>query len=215
MRGLLIGLLLVLLVACDSPAARNNSGVAAYEQGDSEDALQAFQRAQVLAPEDALPYANAGAALVRSGALERARLALLFALRNAPPELAAVAYYNLGNLAFQQRRFDEAIAAYQNALLLNPNDEDARYNLELAFQRIEQQADAEAMALPDDASVSTPDSGGAPQSSTATPTPDAPDGVGEMSAADAEAILDAVQSNPGVLPTQQGQSAPSGTEKDW
>jgi Ca-activated chloride channel family protein len=210
-----IAVLLLLLVGCDGSAERNNSGVDAYERGDSAAALQAFQRAQVLVPDDVLPYANAGAALVRNGAYERARITMEYALRNAQPELAAVLYYNLGNLYFQQRRFEEAVATYQRALLLNPEDADARYNLELAYRRILQEQDTSApdtATMTPDAPAQTPES---TESPAATSTPPSPTENGEMSADEAENLLDAVQSNQSFLPAQRGEWASSPTDKDW
>ena len=38
-------------------------------------------------------------------------------------------YYNLGNNMLQQQKINEAIDAYKNCLRINPEDEEARYNL--------------------------------------------------------------------------------------
>ena len=46
-------------------------------------------------------------------------------------ELKAKAWYNFGNTQYRLGQFDKAIEAYRNALNLNPNDLDAKYNLEL------------------------------------------------------------------------------------
>ena len=57
-------------------------------------------------------------------------------------EKTANDWYNQGNALAQLGRSDEAIAAYQKALELNPNDEDAKYNkalLEKQQQEQEQQ----------------------------------------------------------------------------
>lgn len=44
-------------------------------------------------------------------------------------------YYNLGNFYFAAGLYPEAARAYQQALLIDPNDADARYNLELALKK--------------------------------------------------------------------------------
>lgn len=49
-------------------------------------------------------------------------------------------YYNLGNAYFKQQRFTNAIITYERALKINPNDEDARANLELAKKMLTQRA---------------------------------------------------------------------------
>ncbi len=52
-------------------------------------------------------------------------------------ELKARSNYNLGNTHFRLEQFDEAMGAYQQALLLNPDDDDARYNIEVLLRRQE------------------------------------------------------------------------------
>jgi tetratricopeptide (TPR) repeat protein len=41
-------------------------------------------------------------------------------------------YYNLGNAYYKSNKFPMAIVNYERALKLNPNDEDAKFNLQLA-----------------------------------------------------------------------------------
>lgn len=45
---------------------------------------------------------------------------------------SAVLYYNMGNAYYKDEQIPRAILAYERALLLNPADRDARFNLELA-----------------------------------------------------------------------------------
>lgn len=49
------------------------------------------------------------------------------------------ALYNLGNALLRQQRFDDAIAAYDQALALRPGYEDAAYNRDIAEQAKQQQ----------------------------------------------------------------------------
>jgi len=58
---------------------------------------------------------------------------VLKSLQVKSPEL----YYNLGNCYFKLTDFPNAILNYERALKLNPHDEDVRFNLRLANQRIE------------------------------------------------------------------------------
>jgi tetratricopeptide (TPR) repeat protein len=53
------------------------------------------------------------------------------------------AYYNKGVVLQNDKKLPECIAAYKNALMLNPQDEDARQNLQKALQqqKKEQQKD--------------------------------------------------------------------------
>ncbi|MEE4196130.1 MAG: tetratricopeptide repeat protein [Bacteroidales bacterium] len=47
---------------------------------------------------------------------------------------SAALYYNLGNAYYKQNIIDKAILNYERALLLKPNHEDIRYNLQIANQ---------------------------------------------------------------------------------
>lgn len=47
-------------------------------------------------------------------------------------ERQASTYYNMGNTYVKQRKLDEAIEAYKNALRLTPNDKEAKFNLAYA-----------------------------------------------------------------------------------
>jgi tetratricopeptide (TPR) repeat protein len=55
------------------------------------------------------------------------------------PEERAETYYNLGNSLYRSNKFQEAIEAYKRSLKLNPNDDDARYNLQMARAKLKQQ----------------------------------------------------------------------------
>ena len=56
--------------------------------------------------------------------------------RNVSKDVEAMAYYNLGNSMMEQQKYQEAFDAYKESLKLNPDDEDARYNLEYARQKL-------------------------------------------------------------------------------
>jgi Ca-activated chloride channel homolog len=51
----------------------------------------------------------------------------------------AQTYHNLGNSLLQNKKYEDCVKAYQNALKLNPKDEDTRYNLAYAKKKLEQQ----------------------------------------------------------------------------
>ncbi|MBR4837591.1 MAG: tetratricopeptide repeat protein, partial [Bacteroidales bacterium] len=67
---------------------------------------------------------------------EAARSFQSVADRNVPKNLEADAYYNLGNSMMEQQKYAEAFDAFKNCLKNNPKDEDARYNLEYARQKM-------------------------------------------------------------------------------
>lgn len=49
-------------------------------------------------------------------------------------ENARIAFLNIGNILDEAQRFDEAIAAYEKALAINPKDDMALYNLGIAWK---------------------------------------------------------------------------------
>ena len=55
------------------------------------------------------------------------------------PEERAATYYNAGNSLYQSNKYQEAVDAYKQSLRLNPNDEDTRYNLQMARAKLTQQ----------------------------------------------------------------------------
>lgn len=131
----------LLLVACSPSAEKlNQEGNQAFTEQAYLEALEAYQNAQIESPELAEPYYNAANAYYRQGQYEQALEQLQHALQFAEGEnLAENSLYNLGNNFFNSQELETAIEAYKSALLLDPHDQDAKYNLELALQQQEQQ----------------------------------------------------------------------------
>jgi tetratricopeptide (TPR) repeat protein len=138
---IIIGLLVLFLAACGAdPAAKlNNEGNSAYDEQAYLEALELYQNAQIEHPELAEPYYNAANAFYRAGDYEQALAQMEQALLYADVNLAQHSYFNLGNNLFNAQQMETAVAAYIQALLLNPDDADAKYNLELALATQQQQ----------------------------------------------------------------------------
>ncbi len=139
----LFSLVLVAGAACSSAAADLIAdGTDAYERGDYAEALEAFRRAAADDPARPEPHYNAGIALHQ---LEEYELAVSQTVRSFPiddPRDAAHAYYNLGSHYVLLGQLDDAFSAFRQSLLLDPNDRDAKYNLELVRQLMIEQATA-------------------------------------------------------------------------
>lgn len=58
---------------------------------------------------------------------------------NTNPELASRSYYNLGNLAFNDEQYDQAINMYKGSLRINPDNRQCRQNLLMALQKKQEQ----------------------------------------------------------------------------
>jgi len=105
----------------------NNLGVALLEQFKFKEAADAFKRALQLEPTLALARINLGIALFNLPDLPAAQKELQAASTLVPS--APQPPYLLGLLAKTQNRPEEAIAAFQKVLRIDPNDVGANVNL--------------------------------------------------------------------------------------
>ena len=118
------------------PPSRYDDPWQAYEAGAYDQALQGFTELQVERPEEPALALNLGSAYFGMRDYERADQEFGRAALAADPALRQQAIYNLGNSAYRQGRLEEAVALYQSALELDPDDEDAKFNLEFVRDEI-------------------------------------------------------------------------------
>lgn len=133
--------LAVLVTACGSSAERRiEEGNQAFQDEAYLVALQAYKDAEAQSPDLAEPHYNAANALYKEGAYADASSELFSALDLVEhTDLEEHGLFNLGNSAYNMDDWEAAVTAYTEALLLNPEDQDAKYNLELAQLNQEQQ----------------------------------------------------------------------------
>jgi len=208
-RALILACLLLTAAAalsgCGAPA-RNRQGNRLYADKQYDQALLAYQAAQAELPEQPELHYNAGNALHRLGDFSRAISETLRIRPDAPADLRQRAAYNLGNSLYRADQFAAAVEAYKEALRLDPNDQDAKHNLELALKRLEeqqaeqqqQQEQQEQQGQQEQTSTPTPSDQGGP--GTATPTPTA----GGQGAAGTATPTPA--GTPGSAPAQAGMT---------
>jgi tetratricopeptide (TPR) repeat protein len=135
-------LAVVALAGCGSSAeSLNNKGNEAFVEQDYEGALTAYLQAEEDAPEVAEPHYNAANAHYRLEDYEQAQLKIEEALvgEERQENLDQNSYYNLGNVFFKGEQYEAATEAYKEALRLNPDDVQAKQNLELALRQLQQQ----------------------------------------------------------------------------
>lgn len=177
----------------------------AYRRGDYQAAAQGYGRALAAGDSSAAVRYNLGTALLRLGRHDEARPHLEAAARaRARADLRFRAEYNAGNADLQavaggrvpaeqrRERLTRAIRQYRNALLRNPDDADAKWNLELASRLLREQAGSSGGG--DDEESENPSGGGGenpPTPGTPAPQPGtAGEGAGRpMTPEQAERIL--------------------------
>ncbi len=138
--ALAVLLVALIVVGCgsDSLRDRNEAANLQYEAGDYAGALVAYQELIAERPDvDEFSY-NAGNTLNRLGSYDRAVAETQRALPPLDPALGAETYYALGNHLLALQRLEEAYVAYRNALLLDPSDEDAKFNLEYVLLLVQE-----------------------------------------------------------------------------
>ena len=143
------------LTACGpSPDQVNGSGHEPYASGDYAAALDAYEEARDLAPEPGAPYYNVGNTLYRMESFEESLEQYDGALKYARGDLRSRGFFNRGNAAFRMQQYTQAVEAYKEVLRMNPDDLDAKHNLELALKQLpdqdrdEEQAGAQAQQSP-------------------------------------------------------------------
>ncbi len=178
----------------DSLRGDNEAANRQFETGEFEAALASYQRLLALRPDvDELSF-NAGNTLHRLGRFDRAVAETRRALPPATTALGAATYFNLGNHLFALEQLTQAYDAYRSALLFDPDDEDAKNNLELTLLLLQATEpppmdgppSGEGDAMPPPGDEGEPAPGGQPtgdELSSGEPTEDAPPGSGAGGAA--------------------------------
>ncbi len=117
-----------------------NKGLKAYDKADYTTAEIQFRQALSKEPLNAEAAYDLGLTETELDKnLEAARYFNKAAKQSQDPLLKAKSYFNEGDIWYQKKKYEKAVEAFKNALRNNPNDEEARYNLALAQQKLKQQ----------------------------------------------------------------------------
>ncbi len=116
--------------------AAARKGNSAYDRQDWSKAYENYARAMEKDPSDKRLNFNTGDAFYRLEDYAKARE--FFEQAAADPALAAKAEFNRGNALYKAGDTKGAIEAYRRALTLKPGDRNARFNLQKALEKQEQ-----------------------------------------------------------------------------
>ena len=210
-RAATVGTLLLLalvLGACADAAATNETANGLYASGDYEGALARYRGVLREHPELAEVSVNAGNALQQLRQFDRALSNYEAALSSPDRRVRAIALYDRGNALYRLGRLDDARAAYVEALKLDPNDRDAKFNIEVIDRvrsgRYQQQPSASPGAAspgasgapasgPSQAPGGTPKPGASTQPGQGGQPGGSNDNQGSAGSGDQQSVTDALQ----------------------
>ncbi|MDQ2718848.1 MAG: VWA domain-containing protein [Bacteroidota bacterium] len=115
-------------------------GNKAYTQNNYNEAEKAYRDALKNSDKNVIAEYNLGDALYKKDNAEEAAKSYDNVIQNTNDNVIKQgAFYNKGVAYQKTKKLPECIIAYKNALILNPNDEDARQNLQRALKDQNQQ----------------------------------------------------------------------------
>jgi Ca-activated chloride channel family protein len=116
-----------------------DAAIEAYEAGDLTAAGEHLDAAVARRGERSELYYDRGLLLLGNGDVDGARTAFQHGTESSELQVRASSHYELGNLAFAAEDWQGAIDAYIACLRAQPDHQNAKWNLELALLRKEQQ----------------------------------------------------------------------------
>lgn len=105
-----------------------------YKQQQYEKAAEEYKKALLADPENTTTKFNLASSLQKLGKQDEALKAFSELSDKAnEKELKSKSYYNKGVVLTQQKKLEESIEAYKNSVRQNPDDKEARENLQKAL----------------------------------------------------------------------------------
>jgi Ca-activated chloride channel family protein len=117
-------------------AAINRAGNRAYDRGDYAAAIEQYQRGLAVDTGHNELHYNIGNALDRQAQYDNAVDEAKRSLPAGSSELTDKIEYSVGNHSAGAGKLQDALEAYKRALLANPDDADAKHNLEIIESRL-------------------------------------------------------------------------------
>ena len=127
------------VVTADDYIGFIQDGNKAFTESDYITASDFYHKAEQELPESPEIEYNIGGAMYKQGKYEEAVERYTKALNTTDLNLEGQAHYNLGNTYYRMGDYQNAIKSYENSLKVNPEDINAKFNLELARKMLKEQ----------------------------------------------------------------------------
>jgi len=141
----ILGLLLLIAIIATQPgftqkaASKNQRGNALFAEGKFEEAEKAYLEAQAELPDRPELFYNLGNTLIKRNKLDQALQSLRQAESKGDEILRGDSWFNIGNALFEKGDYPAAAQSYIQSLGIDPSDKEAKHNLELALNKIDEQ----------------------------------------------------------------------------
>lgn len=138
---ILILCLTPVLLMAQSTRKRVEEGNQLYTDKKYDQALTKYQDALLSNPENKRIQYNVGNTLYWKKKYEEALQEFQKVIGTQELPLEQQTYFNMGNTMYRLGKLPESILAYQQALKMDPNDMDAKYNLEYVRRKLKENAE--------------------------------------------------------------------------
>lgn len=135
---LLSHLVATMVFADQSAYRKNEQGNRLYQKEKFQEALKKYTEAQLSLPESLELHYNIGNVLYKQGQYVEAEEEYTKSIFSDRKDLKAYSHFNRGNAQFMQQNLSGAIDSYIESLKIDPDDRDAKRNLELALQKLQE-----------------------------------------------------------------------------
>ncbi|MEF3694298.1 MAG: tetratricopeptide repeat protein [Candidatus Cloacimonadota bacterium] len=129
-------LLLVLELLIAPKLGRSSLAELLFKRNAINSAAELYKKNLSGSEDDSVALANYAKTLYKKGEYSAAQDSLRRVLEHENPGTDLL--YDMGNIAFQQEKYQEALDFYKQALLRNPEDYELKANYELALRKLNQ-----------------------------------------------------------------------------
>ena len=129
----------VILVFYISGTLAQDKGQKLYQEQKYDQARSHYESILSKRENDKAAHFGRGASAYYQNDRETAVRSFNQALDTKDELLQSKAFYNLGNMLYEQQKIDESLAFYKKAMELDPSDKDAKINYELMMRQVQNQ----------------------------------------------------------------------------